>query len=356
MAQIAIEASRPYAVHIGPGLLTELPQPDGPTVILSDSTVAPLYADRLSNLRTSDPIIVPPGEDSKSFATLERVLGELANAGLDRSGTLLALGGGVIGDLGGLAASLYMRGIEVIHCPTTLLSMVDSSVGGKTAVNLASGKNLAGTFKQPQAVYADVETLGTLEIEELRSGFGEVIKSALIGDADLLEWIEPQTEACLAGDPEVLTEIVTRCVRVKARVVSADEREAGRRKVLNLGHTFAHAIEQVAGYGEIPHGVAVAVGLVLALEAGAEIQLLEDSSLPGRVGDLLEKLGLPRNLDELRERSGNSLAPPALQRAMSLDKKSAQGSPRFVLVRRAGSVEPDSPLNEGLIESLLTPR
>lgn len=355
MTQIPIPASRPYSVHIGSGVLAELPQPDGPTAILSDSTVAGLYRERLDTLRVSAEVVVAPGEESKSFATLERVLGEFAEGVLDRSSTLITLGGGVVGDLGGLAASLYMRGIEVIHCPTTLLAMVDASVGGKTAVNLASGKNLAGTFKQPLAVYADVETLSTLDLEQLRSGFGEVIKSALIGDAELLEWLDSRTEACLAGEPEVLAEVVARCVRVKARVVAADEREAGRRKVLNLGHTFAHAIEQVAGYGTISHGVAVGVGLVLALEAGLRTELLEDTELPGKVGSLLEKLGMPRSLDDLRESSGTPLPPPALQRAMTLDKKSAEGRPRFVLVRRAGQVEADSPLEDDLIESLLTP-
>jgi 3-dehydroquinate synthase len=299
---------------------------------------------------------VTPGETAKDFATLERVLDELAGAGLDRRTTLYALGGGVVGDLGGLAASLFMRGIEVVQCPTTLLAMVDSAIGGKTAVNLQSGKNLAGTFHPPLAVHADVETLATLPAEELASGLGEVVKSALIGDPGLLGLLEAEAARIRAGDADLLTEIVVRCVRVKAAVVAEDERESDRRRVLNLGHTFAHAIEQVAGYGVVPHGIAVGVGLVLALEASREIELLEEPGLVGQVRGVLGSLGLRADLDALRERTGMALDAPALMRAMRLDKKARNGTPRFVLVRRAGHAEVDAPLEADRVEALLAPR
>ncbi|MFT7663916.1 MAG: 3-dehydroquinate synthase [Planctomycetota bacterium] len=356
MASIQVDCVPSYAVHVGSNLLASIEKPSGATVLLTDETVHELHGERLSALRSNTVITVEPGEASKSFSVLEGVLEQLADAGLDRNSTLITLGGGSVGDLGGLAASLYMRGIDVIHCPTTLLAMVDASVGGKTAVNLSRGKNLAGTFLQPRAVYADIDTLSTLPLAELQSGLGEVVKSALIGDAELLELLEERCEALLAGDPEITAEIVTRCVRVKSRIVAADERESGRRKVLNFGHTFGHAIEQVAGFGTIPHGMAVAVGLVLALEASHRIEMLVDGDLPGRIRTLLGNLGLPSDLSELREHTGLPLAAPALQRAMKLDKKGAGGKPLFVLIESVGSVTPDGPLDDSLIEELLTPQ
>ena len=356
MIEIQVECVPSYTVHVGSGALAQIPQPGGACAVLSDPTVHGLHGERLGALRSNALITVPAGEASKSFRTLETVLEELADAGLDRGSTVISLGGGSIGDLGGLAAALYMRGIDIVQCPTTLLAMVDASVGGKTAVNLSRGKNLAGIFLQPQAVYADIDTLNTLPQRELQSGLGEVLKTALVGDAELLALLEQHHEPILAGDPELLAQIVARCVRVKSRIVAADERETGQRKVLNLGHTFAHAIEQVAGFGTVPHGVAVAVGTLLALEASQRVDLLEDSELPMRVQSLLEKWDLPTGLNQLRDQTGLPLAAPALQRAMQLDKKSASGRPLFVLVQRVGRAASDSPLEDSLIEELLTPQ
>jgi len=320
--------------------------------VLTDEHVGPLYRERLG---LDAPVLtVPAGEGSKSFAVLERVLDFLASSRLDRRGVLVALGGGVVGDLGGLAASLYMRGISLVQCPTTLLSQVDSSVGGKTAVNLKAGKNLAGTFHQPSAVFADTSTLDTIEDEELGSGVGEVLKSALIGDAHLLELLERETSAVVRRDPGVLAEVVERSVRVKAAVVERDQHEAGERKKLNLGHTFAHAIEHVAGYGRVPHGIAVGVGLRLALEASSCQGWIEDGELVSRIEALLEGFDIPTSLHGLRDRYTVPLAAEDLVRAMRLDKKGAEGEPRFVLPRGIGSIELDRELAPELLVALLS--
>ncbi len=354
MRTVSVETEPPYDVRIGRGVLAEVAGAVGPPLALvSDANVAPLHA---AALGLGEPTcILPAGEAAKTFAELERLLDAMAAAGLDREATVVALGGGTVGDVAGLSASLFMRGIDVVQCPTTLLAMVDASVGGKTAVNLAAGKNLAGTVHQPRAVFADVETLTTLPGEELASGLGEVVKSALIGDAGLLDRLEADADAVVGGDLDVLEEVVWRCVRVKARIVAEDEREDDRRRVLNLGHTFAHAVEHVAGYGRVPHGMAVAAGLVLALEASSRIGLLAEADLARRAAELLGRLGLPTGLDDLRRRYSVPLAPDELASAMALDKKGRSGEPRFVLVRATGEVEVDVPLGAGVLESLLAP-
>lgn len=355
-ARIPVATRRPYEVVVGPGALAELAQalPSGvPCAVLSDRTVARLHGTRLGSYTALPRLDVPPGEGSKSFATLEGVLDFLVASGLERRSTLVTLGGGVVGDLGGLAAALFMRGIACVHCPTTLLAQVDSSVGGKTAVNLRSGKNLAGSLHQPARVLADTETLATLPDEELRSGLGEVVKSALIGDPDLLDLLEREAMPLLARDPGLLGEVVTRCVRVKAAIVGRDEDERGERKHLNLGHTFAHGIEGAAGYGRIPHGIAVAVGLGLALRASEHSGLLEDRGLPARLEALLVRLGLPADLATLRARHGVRLAPEELLTAMRHDKKGPAGQPAFVLVRGAGRLEHDRALEERVLTGLL---
>jgi len=347
--RIRVATRTPYEVAVGRGVLAELDSalPEGsPCAVLSDANVARLHAARLGRAAGLPRLAVPPGEDSKAFATLERVLDFLLASNLDRRSTLVLLGGGVVGDLGGLAAALFMRGIACVQCPTTLLAQVDSSVGGKTAVNLRAGKNLAGAFHQPRLVLADTETLATLPDEELRSGLGEVLKSALLGDAELFALLEREAEAVLARDAEVLGEVVARCVRVKAAIVARDEDERGERKLLNLGHTFAHGIEQAAGFGAIPHGVAVAVGLALALAASEGLGLLEDRALRPRLAALLAALGLPLDLATLRARTGLRLAPDELARGMRHDKKGRAGRPAFVLVRGLGRVDFDVELGE----------
>ncbi len=355
LRDVEVRTSPGYRVRIGPGALDGLAEALeglGRAALLSDENVWQHQGARLAAW-TGPRLSVPPGEDSKSFAGLEQVLDFLAAGDLDRSSVLVAFGGGVVGDLGGLAASLYMRGIDLVQCPTTLLSQVDSSVGGKTAVNLVGGKNLAGTFHQPRLVLADTNTLATLAHGEFLSGLGEVVKSALIGDPQLFELLENESEAVRRRDPGVLGSVVERCVRVKAGVVARDERESGERKTLNLGHTFAHAIEQTAGYGRVPHGVAVAVGLVLALETSLRSGRLEDAELPGRVERLLTALELPPSLGALRESAGLALTPDELSHGMRHDKKGRAGEPALVLVRSLGDTCFDQSVSGELLARIL---
>lgn len=351
--RLRVATAPAYEVRIGRGLLAAVAEAAGdrPVVVLTDETVERLHGARLTGLERAPRVVVAPGEGSKSFATLERVLEALADAGLDRRSRLVALGGGVVGDLGGLAASLYMRGIEFVQCPTTLLSQVDSSVGGKTAVNLRAGKNLAGTFHQPRAVLADVDTLATLSEEEYASGLGEVLKTALLEGGELLALLEARADELRARAPEVLVDVVARCVATKAAVVARDEREAGPRKALNLGHTFAHGIEHAAGYGTVPHGVAVAVGLRLAAEYARRCGAAEDATLPERVARLLSALGLPAELAALRARV--ALPAEALLEGMRHDKKGAAGVPRLVLLERPGAPLLDVEAEPALLRELL---
>ena len=338
---IPVGGSRPYEVRVGPGLIRDAAARTvrwSRKLLLSDENVAPLYAARIGLPQSYTTHLVPPGEGSKSFGQLERLLDRMAEAQLDRRSALVVLGGGVVGDLGGLAAALYMRGIDCVMLPTTLLAQVDSSAGGKTAINLRAGKNLAGVFHPPALVLADTQTLATLDAQEFRSGLGEVLKTGLLAGEELLERLEHGCEGLRQRDPELLSGIVADCVRHKAGVVERDEREQGERARLNLGHTFAHAIEHVAGYGTIPHGVAVGVGLCLALELSRRLGRLEDSTLPERMRRLLHGLEMPSSLAELEQRHQTKLSPAALADAMRLDKKSLDGSVRFVLPLSAGRI------------------
>jgi 3-dehydroquinate synthase len=333
---IEVGLEHPYRARVGPGCLSEvseLASAWSSCAVLTEAYVAGLHGDRLG-LGDAPWIQVPRGEPAKSFSVLEDALEEMAAAGLDRKSLLVTFGGGAVSDLGGLAASLFMRGIDVVHCPTTLLAQVDAALGGKTAVNIGQGRNLAGTFHQPRAVFADTATLSTLDDGALRSGLGEAVKAALLGAAGLFETLEERAEDLLARDQDALAEVVASCCRLKARVVEADERERGRRKELNLGHTFGHAIEVASEFG-IPHGVAVAVGLALALECSRRLDLLEDRELPGRTSRLLERLGLPRSLAAL------AIPASGIVDRMSLDKKRAGSEPRFVLPRAIGRMELD---------------
>ncbi len=352
--RVHVATDPPYDVRIGRGILGGIEAETARfarRAILTDEIVGPLHAGKLESLRA--PVLaVPAGERSKRFATLERALEFLAASGLDRGSCLVALGGGVVGDLGGLAASLYMRGIACVQAPTTLLAQVDASVGGKTAIDLEAGKNLAGTFHQPVAVFADTGTLATLPEIEIRSGLGEVVKCALIEGEEALLSLERAAPAIRAREPGVFDAIVERCVRLKAEIVRRDPRESGERKALNLGHTFAHAIERAAGYGEVPHGIAVAVGIGLALRLARETNRLEDATLPERVESLLRALDLPRDLPGLRREHPEVPGARAIALAMRNDKKGAAGVPRFVLPRRAGSVERDVEVGAASLESV----
>lgn len=347
-----------YRVAIGPGLLGAARASFDPArgcAVIADRRVAELYAARLE-LAAAPLFAIEPGEAAKSFAVLERALEFFAASGLDRASTVVTLGGGVVADLGGLAASLYMRGVAVVHCPTTLLAQVDASVGGKTAVNLAAGKNLAGTFHQPRAVFADTATLATLSDHEFRSGLGELVKTALLDGEELFARVERDAERLLGRDADVLAAAIASAVTHKARIVAADPTEKGERKSLNLGHTFAHAIEHSAGYGRVPHGVAVAAGLGLALDAAAALGLLADAALRPRLTRLLERLGLPASLDALRARGGPTLAPAELAAAMRLDKKGRGGEARFVLPRGLGAVALDVVVPAEVLAAVLAGR
>ncbi len=273
-------------------------------------------------------VTVPPGEDSKSLDQVRRLCQELVRARLDRGSALLGLGGGVIGDLAGFVAAILYRGLAFVNLPTTLLAQVDSSIGGKTGVNLPEGKNLVGAFHQPRLVVADVLTLQTLPEREFRSGLAEVVKHGMIADAALFRRLEEQADRILARDPGTLLEIVSACSVIKARVVEADEREAGLRAMLNFGHTVGHAVEAALGYGVITHGEAVAHGMVVAAALSVRRGLCPEGDA-ARLRDLLRRFGL----------LGVSLpSPESLETYMVSDKKARDGVLQFVLTRGVGSV------------------
>ena len=332
---------QPYRIAIGPGLLD-----DGAALaahvrgrhvlIVSDTHVAPLYAPALA--ATLQPHIpkartivtcLPAGEVAKTLDGFAELMRELADFGATRDACVFALGGGVVGDLAGFAAACWMRGIDVVQLPTTLLAMVDSSVGGKTAVDLPQGKNLVGAFHPPRAVFADTATLRTLPERELRAGFAEVVKYGAIVDAPFLDWIEAHADALLARDDAALSEAIARSCAHKAAIVERDPFEHGERALLNFGHTFAHAIESEQGYGGLNHGEAVAVGMVLAGRLSAALGLAPQAD-GDRLQALLARFGLPVALPP-------GLEAEALLARMRLDKKAQASGLRFVLWDGAGT-------------------
>jgi 3-dehydroquinate synthase len=366
LVTVEVELALSYPVVIGPAALEgareELAREAGRgrrVALLCDRRVAELHATRLAARDAFPRLALEGGEACKDLAHLEAVLDFLAGARMDRGGLLVTLGGGALSDLGGLAAALYMRGIDVVHCPTTLLAQVDAAIGGKTAVNLRAGKNLAGCFHQPRAVYADTSALATLDEADFRSGLGEVVKSAWIAGEAALEQLEGEAAALVRRDPAALARCVVACVRTKAAIVARDPEERGEhgeRAVLNLGHTFAHALEHAAGFGGVPHGAAVAVGLILALECSAELGLLADKGWIERTRRLLAHLGLATTLAELAP----GLDPRRVRSAMALDKKSRAGGVRLVLPRAPGrielGVEPPSKLLDSVVAPESSPR
>ncbi len=288
--------------------------------------------------------VTPPGEESKSIPELGRALDFLAAQGLDRSGALFAVGGGVVGDLAGFAAATYLRGIDYYQVPTTLLAMVDSSVGGKTGVNLKAGKNLAGAFHQPRRVFVATGVLATLPSREFAAGMAEVIKTALLGDRQLFDDLEA---APLAAADAKLASTIRRCCAIKARLVEADERETAReggRALLNLGHTFAHAIEQVAGYGAYLHGEAVAVGLAAAARLSRRLSLIGDPEV-ARIESVVVSHRLPIRL-------ARTLPIGDLLAAMARDKKARSGLPRFVILQALGEAVVRSDVPRDAVESV----
>jgi 3-dehydroquinate synthase len=327
---------RSYPIHIGPGLLT---RPELLTdhiagrrvAIVSNETVAPLYLDKIRPaLARFQPVevILPDGEKYKTLEVLNRVYDALLAARCDRQTTIVALGGGVIGDMAGFAAATYQRGVPFIQVPTTLLSQVDSSVGGKTGVNHPLGKNMIGAFYQPKAVVIDTDTLNTLPDRELSAGLAEVIKYGLIRDTEFLAWLEANLDKLLARDPEALSHAIYRSCRNKAEVVAADETEAGIRAILNLGHTFGHAIETGMGYGEWLHGEAIAAGMVMAADLSCRLGWLARKDVE-RIEALLARARLP-----VKPPAG--LTAERFRELMSVDKKVLAGQLRLVLLKRLG--------------------
>jgi 3-dehydroquinate synthase len=363
---VEVAGDAPYTISIGPGLLDDAPDNrrrlahalrGRHALIVSDSHVAPLYADRVQTLlaaaKPSLEIarwVMPAGEQEKTLTRFGECLDALAELGATRDATVVALGGGVVGDLAGFAAACWMRGIDCVQLPTTLLAMVDSSVGGKTAVDLRQGKNLVGAFHPPRAVIADTTALRTLPDRELRAGLAEVVKYGAIFDVHFLAWLENHVEALLARDDAILAEAIARSCEFKADVVARDPYEHGHRALLNFGHTFGHAIEAEQGYAgvgrdELNHGEAVAVGMVLAARLSTALNLASIVDAD-RLRVLLQRFGLPTVLPP-------GLSAEALIARMRLDKKADAQGLRFVLWNGAGQARVVAGVAEDAVRTVL---
>jgi len=344
---------RRYPIHIGVGLLSqpallESVLPRGPLLVVTNATVAPLYLPRLRaafGARSLAECVLPDGERYKTLASLGQVYDALAAARVNRDGAVLALGGGVVGDIAGLAAATWQRGVAIAQLPTTLLAQVDSSVGGKTAVNHPAGKNLIGAFHQPAVVVADLETLDTLPERELCAGLAEVIKYGLIADPVFLAWLEDSMHLLLARNREALAFAIERSCRNKARLVALDERESGPRALLNLGHTFGHAIEAAAGYGEWLHGEAVGMGTVMAVETSARLGWLNAADV-ARVRRIFASAGLPVAAPRIGVARAREL--------MALDKKVQGGKVRLVLLKSLGEAVVTADYDPAALDAVLT--
>ena len=331
--------ARAYQVRIGRGLLSMadeiLPWVRGLQVcIISDQVVAPLYLEPLQGALSGKQvvsIILPSGESGKSLEGVGGIFDQLLSIPCDREVTIIALGGGVVGDIAGFAAACYQRGVPFIQVPTTLLAQVDSSVGGKTGVNHPLGKNMIGAFHQPRRVLADTATLDTLDLRQLKAGMAEVIKYGVINDSDFFAWLEDNIEAALARDPETLAYIIERSCLNKAKIVARDERESGVRALLNLGHTFGHAIETGTGYGNWLHGEAVATGISMAAHLSAQMGHLSATEHT-RIDGLLSAAGLPVG-------PFTGLPAAKMLELMKADKKVRAGIVRLVLPKGIGNAE-----------------
>ena len=337
---------RSYPVWIGVDLLSDHARWRAAlrgrhVLVVSNTTVAPLYLERvtqgLHGLHWAT-FLLEDGEPHKTFANVGRVLDALATLGATRDACVLALGGGVVGDLAGFSAACWMRGIEFLQMPTTLLAMVDASVGGKTGVNLPAGKNLAGAFHQPRAVVADIGTLDTLPDREYRAGLAEVVKAASIGDRAFFTWLEDHVEEIMARERQVVMEMIARCVHFKADLVQLDETEQGSRALLNFGHTFGHALETADQFRSLLHGEAVAIGMVLAAQLSEHLGMSTPVARE-RLLRLLQKFSLP-----VATPSGSD--PRTLLDLMHLDKKNSADSLRMILWRGIGRVEIVSDVSE----------
>jgi 3-dehydroquinate synthase len=335
--------SRRYDIHVGPGLIAEAgqllaPLSRGPVPVVTDRNVATLYLERFVGALKSAgvdarPILLDAGESTKSFSWLERLTSELLATGVTRHGLIVALGGGVIGDLTGFAAGVLKRGIDFAQVPTTLLAQVDSSVGGKTAINTKEGKNLVGLFHQPRIVLADTGVLGTLPRRELLAGYAEVVKYGALGDATFFEWLEANAANALAGDTAAMVHAVSHSCRMKAEIVARDERESGERALLNLGHTFGHALEAATAYSDrLSHGEGVAIGMALAFRLSVKLDLCPAQDADRFIRHL-KAVGLPTELSDI---SGKHLSTDLLLSHMAHDKKAQDGKLVFVLLRGIG--------------------
>ncbi|MCY4348485.1 MAG: 3-dehydroquinate synthase [Thiotrichales bacterium] len=335
--EIDLGEERRYPIHVGAGVIGErglfAPHVDGRhAFVVTNETVAPLYLDRLRPA-LADAVevsthVIADGERHKTLDTFAAIQDALVAHRVARDGVVIALGGGVVGDLAGFAAACYQRGVDFVQVPTTLLAQVDSSVGGKTGVNLPGGKNLVGAFHQPRCVVSDTATLVTLDPREVRAGFAEIVKYGLIDDPDFFDWLEANATALLELDDDALATAVVKACERKAALVVADERESGVRALLNLGHTFAHAIETGTGYGAWLHGEAVAAGIVLAARMSHRMGWLAGQDC-GRIERLFSRAGL-------RVRAPAVLSPERMLELMSVDKKVRRGRLRLILLRRIG--------------------
>jgi 3-dehydroquinate synthase len=353
--------ARSYQVLVGPGLLAAAGARIAPllkrkrTAIVVDETVAALHGERLeASLAAAGVaahvIVIPPGEGSKSFAGLADVTDRLLALELDRGDVIIAFGGGVVGDLAGFAAAIYKRGVDFVQIPTTLLAQVDSSVGGKTAIDTPRGKNLVGAFHQPRLVLADLDVLATLPEREMRAGYAEVIKYGLLGDFTFFEWLEVHGRAVIAREPKALAHAVARSVEMKAEIVAEDEREAGRRALLNLGHTFGHALEAEFGFGDaLLHGEAVALGCAQAFRFSAFLGLASSQDA-ARAERGVAAAGLPVRLNEI---TSETLSAQRLIGHMMQDKKAEAGRLTLVLARSIGDAFTARDVDAGALRRFL---
>ncbi|WP_299404469.1 3-dehydroquinate synthase [uncultured Roseobacter sp.] len=352
---------RAYDVRIGPGLLAQAGAEIAPFLsrprvsILTDTTVAALHLDALqAGLAhegiTSEALALPPGEATKSWGPLEQSVSWLLDQRVERGDIVLAFGGGVIGDLAGFAAAILRRGVRFVQIPTSLLAQVDSSVGGKTGINAAQGKNLIGAFHQPALVLADTDVLGSLEPRDFLAGYGEVVKYGLLGDAAFFEWLEEQGPALAAGDMAARVEAVRRSVQMKADIVTRDETEQGDRALLNLGHTFGHALEAATGYSDrLLHGEGVAVGCALAFELSSRMGLCAQED-PSRVRAHLKAMGMKTDMADI---PGALPDADGLLELMGQDKKVVQGTLRFILARGIGDAFITSDVPKDMVSAVL---
>jgi 3-dehydroquinate synthase len=347
---IVLNEDRGYRVLIGPGVISDkaswLDALGSKVAVITNATVADLYLDTLTSAidRDLDVIEIGDGEEFKSLKTFSQVIDRLVDGGHNRDSTIIAMGGGVVGDVAGYVAASYQRGIGYVQVPTTLLAQVDSSVGGKTAVNHSSGKNLIGAFYQPNRVIADTDTLNSLPDREYLAGIAEVVKYGVIGDPAFFSWLEANVEVLCAREPSAMEYAICRSCQLKAAIVVEDEREIGVRAKLNFGHTFAHAIETVTDFRSYLHGEAVAIGMVMAADLSVRMNLCQ-SDTANRVRRLIEVYGLPVVAPK---------CPASLMlEAMAMDKKVIGGQMRFVLAKRIGEVSVESDVPQEKLEQTL---